>query len=198
LILNLTDNAAVARVLDGDTLAFSELVERHGRRVFRTCLRVVRNPDDAQDCTQTSLATAFEKLHQFRSDAPFGAWLNRIAIHTALTTLRRQRPESAEVPSSTGDDRQPSFEPSDVRPNPEAACYRSEITTLVRREVDALPASLRAAMVLRHVHDLNTEDAARALGVSTQAVRSRLFRAHRRIERRLVRALGKHAATLGI
>lgn len=193
--MNLTDNAAVARVLGGDPVAFSALVERHGERVFRICLRVVRDYDDARDCTQTSLTIAFEKLHQFRADAPFGVWLNRIALHTALTLLRRNRPRAArEIPIQTGDDAQPALEPCDRRPDPEAACYRTEMATLLRREVDALPAPLRAAMVLRRIDGLNTADAARVLGVSTQAVRSRVFRAHRQIERRLVGLFGDRSA----
>lgn len=178
----LTDDVAVQRVLGGDTEAFSVLVERHSRRVLGTCIRITRDREAAEDCMQISLATAFLRLSQFRAEAPFAAWLTRIAVNVAFAHLRREKPaRAAERPIEP----EGGVQIRDPRLDPEAACYQGELRTLVWEGLHALPPKFRTVVILREIEGLSTEQTARRLGISVEAVKSRLFRARRRMQRRL-------------
>jgi RNA polymerase sigma-70 factor (ECF subfamily) len=181
-----TDDMAVQRVLGGDTDAFSVLVKRHSRRVLGACIRITRDREAAEDCVQMSLVTAFQRLDQFRAEAPFSAWLTRIAVNVAFTHLRREKPaRAAERPIEGCEEGRPAIQVRDPRLDPEAACYQSELGALLREEIDSLPPKFRTVVILREIEGLNTGETARALGISLEAVKSRLFRAHRRIQHRL-------------
>ncbi len=186
------DDLTIQRVLGGDTNAFSLLVERHWKHVLGTCIRITRNRDTAEDCTQISLTMAFERLGQFRSEAPFAAWLTRIAANVALSHLRKERPGNVAEYSLDGvDEGHSAIQIRDSRLDPEAACYRREIAALLQREIDALPPKFRIIVVLRELHGLSTAQTAQAVGIGLEAVKSRLFRAHRRMRRRLKSATAR-------
>jgi RNA polymerase sigma-70 factor (ECF subfamily) len=179
------DLTAVNRVLGGDTNAFEVLVERHSRKLLGTCIKITRNREAAEDCVQISMITAFERLDQFRAEAPFAAWLTRIAANVALSHIRREKPAvTIEASDSAGEGR-PFIQIRDTRLDPEAAYYGRERRRLLRREIEALPPKFRSVVILREIEGLNTEETARKLGISAEAVKSRLFRAHRRIQQRL-------------
>ncbi len=179
------DDLTVQRVLSGDTNAFSLLVERHRGNVLGTCIRITRNRDTAEDCAQISFTAAFERLGQFRSEAPFAAWLTRIAANVALSHLRKEKPLDGD---DTGN---PAIQIRDSRLDPEAACYHRELAALLAREIEALPPKVRIIVVLRELHGLSTAQTARTLGIGLEAVKSRLFRAHRRMRRRLKSATAR-------
>lgn len=184
----IADETIVKHVLCGDTAAFSILAQRHSRRLFRACIRVTRDYEAAQDCVQTTLATALERLAQFRSEAPFTTWLTRIGVNTALAHLRkcRIRPE---VPIDEGCTDRAAVHLIDTRLDPEAACYRRELRALLRREMQALPLHFRRVLKLRVAEELTNEQAASALGISPEAAKSRLFRAQAAMRNRLAHAV---------
>lgn len=70
-------------------LAQLEIYNRYQRAMFNIAMRIVNNPDDAEDVMQESFLTAFDKLESFKGDAAFGAWLKRIVINKSLTQLKR-------------------------------------------------------------------------------------------------------------
>ncbi len=179
------DLSAVNRVLGGDTNAFGVLVERHSRKLLGTCIRITRNREAAEDCVQISMITAFERLDQFRAEAPFAAWLTRIASNVALSHIRKEKPSVAIEASDPAEEGRAFIQIRDPRLDPEAAYCRREMRRLLKREIEALPPKFRAVVILREIEGLNTEETARKLGIGTEAVKSRLFRAHRRMQQRL-------------
>ena len=73
------DRALVRAVLDGDRDAFRPLVEREAVAVYRTCLRILGRPQDAEDVAQEALVMAYRSIASYRGDGALGAWLSRIA-----------------------------------------------------------------------------------------------------------------------
>jgi RNA polymerase sigma factor (sigma-70 family) len=113
----LPDELLVARAKDGDTSAFVELRERHSTKVLRTVFRITRNWEDAEDALQEALLRAFRHLNGFENRCSFSSWLTRIAINSALMTLRKRRACKELSIDITGDDGEifGRLEPQDLR-----------------------------------------------------------------------------------
>lgn len=84
------DADIVARAQVGDHDAFSELYAQHNRRVFKICMRIVRDFSLAEDLTQETFLQVHRKLASFRGDSAFTTWLHRLAVNTALMHLRKR------------------------------------------------------------------------------------------------------------
>ncbi len=81
----------VSAAKSGDAFAFVELSKRHSNKVLRRAYRIVKNWQDAEDVLQESLMRAFLHMKEFEERSSFSSWLTRIAINSALTSLRKKR-----------------------------------------------------------------------------------------------------------
>ena len=95
------DEAYINRVLDGDTAGFAPLMERYSRPVFALLVGMTGNRADAEELAQDAFLKAFRSLRSFRRDCSFATWIYRIAYNTALSALRKKRPDR---PASMDDD----------------------------------------------------------------------------------------------
>jgi RNA polymerase sigma-70 factor, ECF subfamily len=173
----------------GDDGAFSQLVRRYDRNVFRIAQHITQNREDAEDVVQDAFLKAYENLEQFQGQSKFYTWLVRIAVNEALMKLRRRRPErfvSLDEEIKTDDDSVPR-EVADWAPNPEQMYKQAELKEILGRTIQGLPAGFRTVFVLRDVEGLSTEETAEALDLSIPAVKSRLLRARLQLRERLSR-----------
>jgi RNA polymerase sigma-70 factor, ECF subfamily len=187
------ESLAAARRGDGD--AFDNLVSPHVARLQKIALRFTRNPEDAEDVCQEALLKAFTKLDQFTgiqvAAHEFRAWLMRITANCAIDFLRRKDP-SRFVPLEE-------YEPVPGKPhqtvaergqeNPETLCVKKQQAATLATAITCLPADLRTVCLLRNMMELSTKEAAARLGISTLAVRLRLFRAHGQLRKSLCKGL---------
>jgi len=171
------DAESVAKVQRGDLDAFEELILRHSKRVYRTLIGILGNPDDAQDAMQDTFLKAFQHLAGFEGRSKFSTWLTSIASNTGLQRLRERKPmESLDDDAA---DQDGGFRPRQIRAwteNPEQLYSRTERRSLVEDTVMKLPAKYRVVVVLRDMEQLSTEETAAALGLGIPAVKSRLIR----------------------
>ena len=93
-----TDERLIEVAISGDDEAFTELVRRHKRKVFRIVARFVRNDLELDDICQEIFIKVYQNLNRYRGDAPFDHWLSKIAINTCYDDLRKQRREGRNVP----------------------------------------------------------------------------------------------------
>lgn len=183
------DLLLVERVLGGDRRAFEPLVRKHERRVFRTTLAVLGNPEDAEEAMQDTFVKAFRHLGQFRRESRFTTWLTRIAVNEALQKRRSQKryvalaePENVEeaiVPQT--------FEP--WKTNPEHLFGKQEMHRMVETAIQSLPDIYREAFILRDVEEMTAEEASEAMGISVPALKSRLLRARLAVREALAQTL---------
>jgi RNA polymerase sigma-70 factor (ECF subfamily) len=189
------DLPIVDRVLAGDTEAFTELVRRNERRVYRTTLAITRNPEDAEDAMQETFLKAYQHLAEFQRTSRFTTWLTRIAINEGLQRVRRRRPtESLDELVSAEEEMMPR-QVRDWQDNPEELYAKQEIREFVEEAIHSLPPLYRVAFILRDVEEVSTEEAAEVLGVSIPALKSRVLRA-RLMVRELLAKRFQQAPTL--
>src|SRR5690349_10231807 len=172
--------ALVERLRRGDGAAFEELLRAHTGRLLVVARRLLGNEEDARDAVQDAFLSAFRSIDRFDGQAALGTWLHRIAVNAALTKLRSRRRH----PEKPIDDLLPTFledghqaRPARDWPEPFAALEREETRASVRRHIQELPDDYRTVLLLRDIEGLDTEEAARLLGLTAGAVKTRLHRA---------------------
>ena len=181
--------ALVDRSRAGDASAFSELVERYERKIFRLAKHITQNDEDAEDVLQESFLKAYTHLDSFQGDSKFYTWLVRIAVNEALMKLRKRKTDrtvSLDEPQDTGEDLV-AREIAVWDDDPEKKYSREELADILDKAVDSLKPSFRTVFVLRDIEELSTEDTAETLGISVPAVKSRLLRARLQLRERLTR-----------
>lgn len=178
--------AVVARAKSGDPSAFSELVRRYERKIFRLAQNITGNREDAEDVMQEAFLKAYTHLDRFAGDSRFYTWLVRIAVNEGLMKLRKRRPNefSLDAPVESDEDLMPR-EIADWGPSPEQRFARTQITEILSAAIERLDPDFRIVFVLRDIEELSTEETAQLLGLSIPAVKSRLLRARLRLRQRL-------------
>jgi RNA polymerase sigma-70 factor (ECF subfamily) len=164
------DTMAAARA--GDLAAFELLMRQHERLVLATALRLTGNMEDAQDISQEVFLRLYKNLSKVQAEAALPAWLYRVTVN-ACHDLRRRKPAS-EPESSAGD-----LAASDL--DPQAAVTQSERRRVLEMSLRILPEKERAALVLRDLEGLSTEEVARILGSSEATVRSQVSKARAKV-----------------
>lgn len=177
-MLNLeeSDHDLVQRTLAGELSAFETLVHRHRGRVVAVAARIAGS-NDAEDVAQDSFLRAFHTLNRFRAEAPFEAWLLRIARNTALNALARRRtttisavPEELEPARGRAQTRTPVDELED-----------SERRDRLKQKLTLLSPPHRDVLVLRDLEGLSYGEVADMTGAPLGSVKGRLFRARREL-----------------
>lgn len=170
------------RLRRGDEAAYESLVRAFGGRLFAVARRLLGNEDDAREALQDGFVSAFKSVRSFAGSARLGTWLHRIVVNAALMKLRSRKRFTSAVESI--DELLPTFEDDGHRRNPkawsapvESGLERSETRQMVRKRIDELPSDYRTVLILRDIEELDTEEAAAVLGITSGAVKTRLHRA---------------------
>lgn len=177
-----SDAELVDLAIAGHDAAFSQIMRRHNRLLFRTARGILKNDDDTQDALQEAYLRAWRALASFRSDARLSTWLVRIVVNEALGRLRRSGVQPAQVlplnatidPDDETPEMQMQANPDD---QPEPTAVRAQIRQQIEARIDSLPDSFRSVFMLRGVEELSVEETALALDIPEATVRSRFFRA---------------------
>ena len=178
----------VARAKAGDSDAFTELVKRYERRIFRLAKHITQNEEDAEDVLQDAFLKAYQHIGGFQEQSKFYTWLVRIAVNEALMKLRKRKSGkiySLDEAVDTGEETV--TREIAVWDNPEQRYSQEELRGILQQSIDGLAPIFRTVFVLRDVDELSTEETASALGISVPAVKSRLLRARLQLRDKLTR-----------
>jgi len=182
------ESALVARAKAGDSGAFTELVKRYERRIFRLAKHITQNEEDAEDVLQDALLKAYQHIDGFQEQSKFYTWLVRITVNEALMKLRKRKSGkiySLDEAVDTGEETV--AREIAVWDNPEQRYSQEELRAILQQAIDGLAPIFRTVFVLRDVEELSTEETAGALGISVPAVKSRLLRARLQLRDKLTR-----------
>jgi RNA polymerase sigma-70 factor (ECF subfamily) len=184
----LPDGVLAARIAARDPEAVRVVTGRNNQRLFRAAWSIVRDHAEAEDVVQSTYLRAFAAIGSFEGRSSLSTWLTRIAINEALGRKRaaRRRRARLEADSITdlGDYRDRLMRGSMQDP-PDAELGRAQVRALLERAIEQLPQSFRTVFVLREIEGLSVEEAAAALDIVPATVKTRHFRARRRLQEAL-------------
>jgi RNA polymerase sigma-70 factor, ECF subfamily len=163
------DRALVRQTLAGETDAFGSLVTKYQKVMFTVALRMLGNPEDAQDATQDAFVKAYQRLATFDSGYRFYSWMYRILVNECLNVNRDRRPEQ-ELDGDTASDSSPFQDAM-------ASERRDQINLALLR----LTPEYRTVVVLRHFAGQSYGEIAETLSIPEKTVKSRLYSARQRL-----------------
>lgn len=175
------DRALIARCLNGEAPACSELYHLYYRQVMPICMRYARRTEEAKDILQDSFTRAFTKLHSYTGKGPFIGWLKRVTLNTAINHYHATSDERTNVRI---DDLAP-HAAATADPHGEqalASLGAEELLALVR----GLPPAYRMVFNLRVIEGWSHEEIARELGISIGASKSNLSRARAKLMEQVI------------
>jgi RNA polymerase sigma-70 factor (ECF subfamily) len=188
------DEAELVRSLRrGDAAAYEFLVRSYAGRLLSVTRRLLGDEDEARDAVQEAFLSAFKSIEGFQGESRLSTWLHRIAVNHALMRLRSRRRR----PEEKIEDLLPRYQDDGhmlhpAEPWPELSderLAREETRARVRDAIARLPEGYRTVLVLRDIEELDTAEVAAQLGMTTNAVKTRLHRARQALRELLDRDL---------
>ncbi len=177
----------------GDRVEFARLVDTYYEMIYRLAIKMLSNPQDAEDILQETFMKAYRHLNGFDGRSSLSTWLYRIATNEALMFLRRRRPDFISVDDP--------FESNEVDPEPiqiidwcclpEKEFMSAEAQAYLDKAVENLSPGLRIVFVLRDIQGLSTRETAEILNLSETAVKTRLSRARLQLREELTSYFGE-------
>ncbi|MDX3581064.1 RNA polymerase sigma factor SigM [Streptomyces europaeiscabiei] len=172
-----SDQALLARHLEGDPEAFGELVRRHRDRLWAVALRTLGDREEAADAVQDALVSAYRAAHTFRGQSAVTTWLHRITVNACLDRARK----AASRKTSPVDDTERLEQLLEPYEAASAPVERNDLHRQLLEALGTLPADQRAALVLVDMQGYPVAEAARILDVPTGTVKSRCARGRARL-----------------
>jgi len=182
------NNSAIslAALKAGDRTEFARLVDATSNHIYHLALKILRDPQDAEDVLQESYIKAMRALPEFEGRSSLSTWLYRIAVNEALMLLRKRRVNLVPVEEEADeDDEQPGMVLTDWVGLPEDELLSAESRQRLEAAVDTLPDTLRIVFMLRDMEGLSIKETAELLKLSETAVKTRLLRARLRLRNEL-------------
>lgn len=163
----------------GNAAAFDFLYQLHSRRVYALCLRMVRNPSDAEDLLQDAFLQLFRKIGTFRGESAFSTWLHRVTVNVVLMRLRKKALPTASLEETTEPDEETG--PRNDIGAPDLRLSAAVDRVNLERSVEKLPLGYRTVFVLHDVQGYEHNEIADIMGFSVGNSKSQLHKARTRL-----------------
>jgi RNA polymerase sigma-70 factor (ECF subfamily) len=173
-------NEAIRSAQQGDARAFETIYHEHSGRVYALCLRMLRDPTEAQDLTQDVFLQLFRKIHTFRGESAFSTWLHRLAVNLVLMRLRRKSPLMVSFDATTDPNDETSPLTIDISAR-DLLLEGSIDRVALNRCLEQLPAGYRAIFVLHDIQGYQHHEIAEMVGRSAANSKSQLHKARKRL-----------------
>jgi len=174
-------------LIAGDRAEFARLVDAYSSPIYRLGLRMLGNPQDAEDVLQNTFLSALTHLSSFEGRSSLSTWLYRIAANEALMLIRKKKPE-VNLDDVEGDESDEDLKPTQIvdwSALPEDELLSGEGKKILDAAIQILPESMRIVFLLRDVEGLSIKETADTLNLTETNVKTRLLRARMFLRERL-------------
>jgi len=168
-------DSVIARAQAGELAAFEQIYRRFERPVYTLALRMLGEPEAARDVLHDAMLKVFQRIGQYRNDAPFWAWLRQVATNETLMRLRREHP------TESGDE-------ADEVSDPGAPPWVRADALALERALGQLPAMTRSVLWMYHVEGYSHPEIAEFVGKTISFSKSQVARGTARLRDLLVPA----------
>lgn len=176
-----SEKKIIEKVLGGDANAFEELVLKYEKTVYNLALRMVGDRDDASDMTQEAFIKAYGSLSSFRGDSKFSVWIYRITTNVCLDFLRSKSRKQQVSLTVSDDDEDAQLDIPDPSSDPEQQLMQKISMQSVEEGLKTLPDKQRQILVMRELGGMSYAEIGAALSLEEGTVKSRIFRARKRL-----------------
>jgi RNA polymerase sigma-70 factor (ECF subfamily) len=188
--MDASDDQLLEAARTGDRVALDRLLDRHQGRVYRFGLKMCRDSEDAKDVLQETLLAVARNVKDFRGASSVSTWLYTIARSFCIKKRRRSRfaPEREE-PLDLGPEGEAARIPDPGR-GPDESLAGRQIESALERAIGELDPMYREVLLLRDVEGLTAPEVAEVMGLTVEAVKSRLHRARLAVREKVAPLLG--------
>jgi RNA polymerase sigma-70 factor, ECF subfamily len=184
----LSDIELAGRIAERDVAAVRLATSRNNQRLYRTAWSILKDRSEAEEAVQDGYMKAFNAIETFAGGASLSTWLTRIVVNEALGRRRGTQSRSRLLNQDSVlvlEEYREKLMAGSVSDSPERVLMRRQISKLLEMAIARLPDTFRPVFVLREIEDLSVEETAEALQIPEETVKTRLFRARRRLQKEL-------------
>jgi RNA polymerase sigma-70 factor, ECF subfamily len=191
-----TTEISIDALRNGDRAEFARMVDAYSAPIYRLGLKMLGNPQDAEDVLQNTFLNALTHLADFQGRSSLSTWLYRIASNEALMLMRRKKP-AFNIEDLQTDESDEGLMPEifvDWSALPEDELLTGEGKNAIDRAIASLPESLRMVFILRDIEDISIKETAEILNLTETNVKTRLLRARMYLREQLSVYYGERLA----
>jgi RNA polymerase sigma-70 factor (ECF subfamily) len=184
----LSDSELASRIATRDVAAVRLVTGRNNQRLYRTAWSILKDRSEAEEAVQDGYIKAFNAIGAFAGRSSLSTWLTRIVVNEALSRRSRAQRRSRLLNQASVlvlEEYREKLMAGSVTQSPEKVLMRRQIAKLLETAIARLPDTFRPVFVLREIEGLSVEDTAEVLQIPEETVKTRLFRARRRLQKEL-------------
>lgn len=185
------DHHYITLTLQGDRNAFGKLVQKHQRLVYTLALRMLKNPEEAQEAAQDTFVKIFQALSSFEGKSKFTTWIYRVVYNECVARLRKAKKQVTWLEDILENPN----EPVDFLDGLEIL-QREERSGLVKRAINMLSPCEAAVLTLFYLEDLPIKEISTVTGSSESNVKVQLHRGRKHLEEHLKKLANKELTGL--
>jgi RNA polymerase sigma-70 factor (ECF subfamily) len=184
----LSDVELAGRIAARDVAAVRLVTGRNNQRLYRTAWSILKDRSEAEEAVQDGYMKAFDAIETFAGKSSLSTWLTRIVVNEALNRRRSAQRRSRLLNQESVivlEEYREKLMAGSVAQSPERVLMRRQIARLLEIAITRLPDTFRPVFILREIEGLSVEETAEALRIPEETVKTRLFRARRRLQKEL-------------
>jgi RNA polymerase sigma-70 factor (ECF subfamily) len=170
------DQVYIEKIINGDTNAFSILVERYKDLVYTLAIRMVKHKEEAEEITQDTFIKAYKSIHKFKGDSKFSTWIYRVAYNTCLDAIKKHKKLQSNVPINE-------YTEHEVKAinNALDIMEAKERSVVIKNCIEKLPSEDAFLMTLYYYEELSLDEIADITGLKANNVKVKLFRSRKKL-----------------
>jgi RNA polymerase sigma-70 factor (ECF subfamily) len=172
--MKVEDQFYIDKVLAGQTASYTFLIERYKSMVFTIAMKIVRNREDAEEVAQDCFIKAYQKLETYKGESKFSTWLYSIVYRTAISRIRKKQIELSDISDKMYKIPEDSVDPLELM-------KYEEQREFVGKAINLLPEMDAALVTLYYLNDSSVEEIEQITGLSNSNVKTKLFRARKKM-----------------
>jgi len=170
------DQKLIKAIINGDTRAYTQLVDRYKDLVYTLALRMLKNREEAEEVAQDAFIKVYKSLEKFKGDSKFSTWIYRVTYNTCLDRIKKNKKHINDVPIDKFTEHK--LEAVD---NALENMIKAERSELVKQCVDKLPSESAYLLTLFYFEELSLEEIAKIINIEANTVKVKLFRARKKL-----------------
>lgn len=183
----MNESEIIQKLIQGDEIAFRDLYERMGKKIYNTCLHHLQNTGEAEDITQEVFVEVFQSISKFKNDSSLSTWIYRIAVNKCIDQIRSKsrKKRFAFLTSLFNPKTGKELKIISSFDHPGMELEKKEETQLLYKAIQLLPENQQSAFLLTQVEDHSQKEAAAILNISEKALESLIQRAKTNLRKSL-------------